>query len=178
MSDVCSSYLPGGRRHTRHRGPKAGGERMPGPWNTPAELERAAAAALKLSGGRDALDPNWLESLATYGLTSYNVICSVLVGRGYTVAQLDTWGARKDFERETARYFAQLNGAFDRVESFPALEARKIWLDWLMAPNLVLLDGTGLEITPGGDVMALVGFGALDTRRDPIVFNEPGRRNP
>ena len=148
------------------------------PWNTAPDIERQIADVLSLAGGRDVLTPAWQGIGATKLTEAYNLIRSVLIGRGYSAAQLDTWAARLDFEREIALLFALEEQAADRPESYPQIAAKQRWLDWLLAPTLVLLDATGAEIVPGGDASALVGFGALDTRRDPIVFNEPGRRNP
>src|SRR5262249_12583880 len=96
---------------------------------------------------------------------------------GYSAAQLDAWAARTDFEREIALLFALEEQAADRPESYPQIAAKERWLKWLMDPTLILLDAAGAEIVPGGDASALVGFGNLDTRKDPSVFTEPGGRN-
>jgi hypothetical protein len=79
---------------------------------------------------------------------AYNQIVSVLVGRGFSLAQINTWNQREDYQRDIALCWALKKMGFERGDE-------QDWIndfcksDELATVNLV--DDDGGEIEPSGE---------------------------
>jgi hypothetical protein len=119
---------------------------VPGPWTNKAEVLQDLADTLQVADPA-ALEPRWVRLVEDAIPDAYRDILAVLVGRGYTPAQLDAWDSRQAVSRDQTRYVALTRGGGlgeygDRViEKFNRLK-------WLQTATL--LDDAGNPIIPGG----------------------------
>ena len=81
-------------------------------------------------------------------LAAYNEIVSVLVGRGFSIAQINTWNQRKDYQRDIALCWALKKIGFQRGDEQDFIN------DFCRADELAevnLVDEDGGEIEPAGE---------------------------
>lgn len=154
---------------------------MPGPWATSDPVKDRIAAFINLAGGRAALKPWWDELVDRAINRAYADLLAGLVGRGYTVAQLDTWDARASISVELAAYYAILDGQWDTDvddAKLARLDPRqRIWGDRDRKLPPLMLTAGGAMLLP----TSAVGSGRLATTNDPFVHDEghtTGRVNP
>ena len=77
---------------------------------------------------------------------AYNEIVSVLVGRGYSIAQINTWNQREDYQRDIALCWGLKKIGFQRGDEQDFVD------DFCRADELAdvnLVDDDGGEIEPG-----------------------------
>ncbi len=98
-----------------------------GPWYTLEELMQAVADRLKESSV-DGLEPYWERTCADAIQTGYGDVVRILLGKGYTMAQLDAWDDRRDFTRQQSLFWlmteSSLGSGYDDKE-IDKLDRRK-----------------------------------------------------
>jgi hypothetical protein len=92
-----------------------------------------------------ATNPQWEEIVATANAEAYQEIRSVLVGRGYTVEQVDAWDRRAEFNRKVAVCHALVEGALLRQMDGEALD-RVCKCREELADVVLLVDGEAPEL--------------------------------
>lgn len=126
---------------------------------TAAALKDTLAAHLKLPAAANL--PAQVDVYATNCVDdAYNLIRRKLLGRGYTLAQIDSWDERFAFNRNIALYKALCHVAeSDDVDLWPE---KFNWIDALDTIEIVC--GGELQ-TPGGTT-GQVTYGTIDTTGD------------
>lgn len=81
---------------------------MAGPWISEADLKQKVADILKKDVGD--LDAYWDRHVATARTDGYGDIAARLLGRGYTMSQLDAWDDRVKYNRHQALYWLFVEG--------------------------------------------------------------------
>lgn len=74
---------------------------MPGPWYPASDLEGDVRQILK----EDTLEDYWPPLCAKAAETAYADLAGVLLGKGYTIAQLDQWDFRRAYSRQQALFW-------------------------------------------------------------------------
>lgn len=82
---------------------------MPGPWISDATLKQKVADVLKKDVGD--LDPYWDRFVAEANAAATNDIMEILLGKGYTLGQIDAWDSRTTYNIDIALYHALVKGA-------------------------------------------------------------------
>jgi hypothetical protein len=142
-------------------------------WVTDDDVADTLAAALTLGGKAD-LKPFWFKLATVAHDESYHEIVRFFVAQGYTLAQLDTWSERRDFERAITVYRCLTSPTF-RGEVTEDTVTR--WHRDL-ASVLTLLDDAGAVLEPPeGELTGEVLTGDLSTDRD-IFQVDPRNPNP
>jgi hypothetical protein len=95
---------------------------VPGPWLTDLQVKDRLASILEVSGGGTALPAFWDERVLRCHAAAWKAIRSILLGRGYTVAQLDTWDEREEYEGDISAAFCLRDGLADQLDSWPRIE--------------------------------------------------------
>jgi len=168
---------------------------VPGPWLTDQEVRDRLAAILQLQGGAADLDPFWDESITRGHSAAWKAIRSILVGRGYTAVQLDSWDERKEYESDIAAAWILRDGAADQTDRFPRQEGDNS--DYEVPADvevtirhldrraelytLTLVDGNGaiiapLPVDPAVAALGGVGHGSLSEAGDFLPLGTPTRR--
>jgi hypothetical protein len=157
---------------------------MPGPWLTDDEVKDRLAGILQLQGGRSALDPVWDEVVLRCHASAWKAVRSILMGRGYSALQLDSWDERQEYEGDVAAAFCLRDPAAPQTETFRRMEGEESdyavpddpvvvrHLDRrpeLYTLTLVAQDGTVI-LPPEDAIAGAVGFGSM---RTDDVFREP-----
>lgn len=100
------------------------------PYITDEALKDAVAAALNLASAAD-LPDFWDDIVTNSNESAYQDIVRRLQARGYTLAQIDAWGSRIEFNRDIGLYWSLVKGAgtagFD--DKFIARLDRRLELD-------------------------------------------------
>lgn len=78
---------------------------MPG-FLTDDEAKTRLADVLKLKGGAAELQGWWQSIVADANARAYEEITSLLIGRGYTLAQINAWDYGAGFQADLMLYFA------------------------------------------------------------------------
>jgi hypothetical protein len=164
---------------------------VPGPWVTLAELKGRLAALLQLDGGPAALASFWDGLLLQAQQSAYNAIVSILVGRGFALAQLDAWLAREGYESDITMAFCLRDPPASDAGDLPRLEGKEgdyelpedaaVTLRHLDRRaelyTLTLVDAAGALIVPGWlAVPRWVGAGRLAEAEDWLPLGTPTRR--
>jgi hypothetical protein len=158
---------------------------MPGPWLSDAEITDALADVQNLAGGGDALESYWVGIVPQAHRKAYNWIAACLVGKGYTVAQLDTWDARQDYERDLSLWWCLVAGESERegaeASARPTMVPRLLFKfdcrTELKDPDFVLLAG-GVRLIPANPAaVSQVLVGPMDATKD-IFQLDPYEPNP
>jgi hypothetical protein len=148
------------------------------PYLTDDEIKASLAAMLQIAVGASGLTPSWESIVPEAHDTGWKEVRAKLLGMYYSVAQLDTWSQRQEYERDQSLYWALVKGAADRVELFPYIDRlnRLGELD-----VLVLIDDDGEILIPEG---AYVGSGRMSEAEQfnklglPYADYDPSRRGP
>jgi len=146
---------------------------MPGPYITTDALKARLADFVQVSGGE--LVKGW-ESIAADSLqAAYGEIVGTLAGRGYTLAQIDQWGRRFEFQIDLALWWCGVKGAWDQGDVNPTVLKE---LDRRAALQTVAVTGEE-EAGILAPAASPVGGGPLDTKNDAFFWRDPyGRKNP
>jgi uncharacterized protein YciU (UPF0263 family) len=151
---------------------------VPGPYHSDLEIQQALADELTLANGTAALTAANLRIVLEARDWAYNELLTAAAARNLTVQQLDTFKRRREYERAIGLFWAIDKGQFDadiKTELLFKLDRRAELYD----PARPWTDELGVPLEPDTDTaVSMIGFGTLSTTNDPIVFNEPGRRNP
>ncbi len=119
---------------------------------TKADGQRAVASVLRLKGP-DSLPAHYDKQVDDALEQAYQLIREVLIGRGYTVAQLDAWDARRVYSRQIFLCLMFENGSLpdEFASSFAidrACKKKEELLTCTVIANGLPVDPTG----PGGGV--------------------------
>ncbi len=132
---------------------------MAGPWVDSATLEQDVKDILKLSED-GTLEPYWLRLIEKARQTGYTDLTEILLGRGYTIAQLDAWDNREVYNRQQALFWlyteSSLGIGYDDKE-INKLDRRP---QLLKAATIMV---NGVPVVPGGpaDTGGSVGGGLI-----------------
>lgn len=133
-------------------------------WTTDDGIALRLAAVLQLNS-RAELSPFWESIFPDAHDAAYNEVVAALVGRGYTISQVNQWDRRTEYEIDLSLWWSLVKGEYD-AENNPQLLEK---LD--RRPELLTTVVTigGVIAVPTGEVQA----GDLNTAND-IFQLEPG----
>lgn len=77
---------------------------MAGPWVLAADLKQDVADILKEADVAN-LEPRWDRQIPRAISTAYADLTGTLLGKGYTIEQLDQWDNREQFNRQQALFW-------------------------------------------------------------------------
>lgn len=77
---------------------------MAGPWVEVDTLEQDVKDILKLADDQN-LEAYWSRLIEKARQTAYSDLIDILIGRGYTIAQLDAWDSREVYNRQQALFW-------------------------------------------------------------------------
>lgn len=97
---------------------------------TEAQLKEELAAYLHLTDSAD-LPAWWSPIIATANDSAYQTIVEKLLGRGYTMANIDAWSRRVEFSKYIGVYRALVAGVGVQAESDIWAEKLVRWEDEL-----------------------------------------------
>lgn len=141
------------------------------PWITDAELKTELAGALGLAASSSL--PTHFSSIlvTTANSRAYTKVRGVLMGRGFTAAQLDAWEARTDWNKRLGVLAAFIHAAKrgEKYETSNLLQEWKEALEELMTETIVIADE---PVYPTGD-NGRVSTGDYDTSSDRFTLDEP-----
>lgn len=136
---------------------------------TDAELKTALAPVLRKASVHD-LNPLWDGIVPDANEAAYNEIIGRLTNRGYSVAQIDQWARRYEFNRDIGLFWCLVKGAgldgyddkwIDRLDRREELDEVTIVIDD--------------EVADIADTTAAIGHGPLSTTDDIFVLTTEGR---
>lgn len=131
------------------------------PWVTDDELKEAVAPILRTMGS--SLPAHWSALVTRENTRAYNRIRRVLADKGYTLASLDTWSERADFNLDGAIcYILRKSKLADGSEGNGLMEFCKVWEELEKLDKLLSDDGEIFEPTASGNIS----FGSYDTGDD------------
>lgn len=134
---------------------------MPGPWITDAELRGAMAHSLKVTDAGLAADAAWPDIITESNQSACDDITSILLGRGYTIGQIDLWDRRVEFNKDLGRYWSFVRGNCANTYSDVLINK----LDRRKDLEKVVIMTDGILILPGG---GSAGEGPTDSPEDDI----------
>jgi hypothetical protein len=161
---------------------------MPGPWWTDAETEAALADVLNLAGGQAELEAFWVTIVPRAHTAAYNEIVGALARRGFTMAQMDTWDRRQEFEHHLSMWWCLVEGEALLEAAQPDRPPRDVprllyKFDRRAELLTVPITANGVLIDPAETGPGRIAVGPMDTSKDmfqldPAVPNpwEPGYR--
>lgn len=118
---------------------------MPGPWITDAELKQLVADTLKKDVGT--LTVYWDGHVTRGNRDAAADITSILMGKGFTTAQIDGWDNRVTYNSDIALYLALVKGGalaeYDQT-TIDKLDRRPM----LTAANSIMING---QVVQPGD---------------------------
>lgn len=119
---------------------------MAGPWLTEEALKQHVADTLKKPVAD--LKASWDRHIALALADGYNDIVGILLGKGFTMSQLDAWDSRVTYNRQQSTFWAlvygmQLGDATDVDRN--KLDRRK---DLTLASTIMI---NGAAVAPGAD---------------------------
>lgn len=127
---------------------------MAGPWYSAAQLKQKVADALKKDV--DDLEEYWDNQCADAAATGYSDILGILMGKGYTMAQLDAWDTRVQFSRQQSLFWllteSSLGIGYDDKE-INKLDRRKE----LQEAVTIMINGEAVKPGATGDVSGIGG---------------------
>lgn len=133
---------------------------MPGPWALVADVKQAVADGLK----KDVADLKdyWVRIITRCVERGYADIKNYLIGRGYTMAQLDQWDDRVTYTFDQALFFCYVEGGGPEDQSERDIK-RLDRLAWLLKEKDGIAISIGGVMTPPGapDPAAGMGCGSL-----------------
>lgn len=136
---------------------------MPGPWSTDANIKARLASAMGLASADDV--PTHLTTAIEDGnARGYQWLLERLLGRGYSLAQLDMWNGRVAWSKDAGTYFALELANLDDDRSLQAKENlwRRLSDREQGIDAIQLYDSDGNVLEPGGDTNNVnVGYGAV-----------------
>lgn len=139
-------------------------------WITDAQLRTAVAAALGLTGPVD-LGSHLTPVCAWANPFAYKKIRAVLMGRGFTSSQLDSWEGNTEWNERLGVLYAVLR-ASKRGEGYDAAGVEqeiKDALEELAAETIVI---SGEAVYPEGTA-SRVSYGDETTSADRFLLDEP-----
>lgn len=132
---------------------------MAGPWSTEGDVKQLIADTLVKDVGEIPL--RWSRLAHDANIDAANDITEILLGKGYTQAQIDSWDARQTYNRDIAAHLALVKGGacndYNQT-TIDKLDRRK------MLRELVGLMINGTLVIPGAsdDTGNGVGIGVID----------------
>lgn len=134
-------------------------------WLTADEAKAAVAAALHAAGysGLAAEGSFWSEIIPKAASTAQQDILSVLLGRGFTLSQINSWDGQADCHRQQTVYWALVEGqgllGLDPtlVQLVDRLDRRK----WLL--DAALVSGSDVLDPDDDSDQGRVGYGSLNS---------------
>ncbi len=137
-------------------------------WITDAELKTAIAGALGVASSAELPAHIGTNLVTVANGKAYKKLRAVLMGRGFTAAQLDDWEARTEWNTRLGVLYALLE-ASKRGEAYPTqlMEDYKQALEELKEEQIVVADEIALPVN------GRVGTGDLDTGADRFTLDEP-----
>ncbi|MFO0937837.1 MAG: hypothetical protein U0798_15135 [Gemmataceae bacterium] len=128
---------------------------MPGPYCSFDDVSALTKASLGQAGAV-ALPEHWDEICRKANRAGYSRMIGTLAGRGFTMATIDRWDGRVDYNLRYALAFAFVFGGYRRGENDPGPSAELDRLDKELGnPKYVLMGEDGLILEP--DSTAAVG---------------------
>lgn len=164
---------------------------MPGPWITPLDLTTTLEQGLKVGTG--ALESYWVGIIARCVERGYVDIKNYLMGKGYTLAQLDAWDDRTIYTRDQSLFYAYIEGGgpedqserdIKRLDRLTLLMKSEDAIALSIGGVMVRPDGTGSGAAINAGVLAVgnmgidygTTFGAKVNRRN--GYNQYGDQLP
>ena len=131
-------------------------------WITDAVLKSAIASRHQLSSPAE-LPDHVADTIAKANASAYGRIRGILLGRGFTAAQLDQWDDRVQWNTDVGLCFAEWKTAdpADRPQSWE--ELKQLLEDLETTP--ITIDGVNVSPTNGR-----VGYGSFRTTDDTFVM--------
>lgn len=132
------------------------------PWLSDTLVKARVAAMLHLDA--DDLKDFWDTVIDDCNQSAHDFIVGKLANRGFTLAQMDQWDRRVEFNRQIAMYMSLVNGTTAEAYDDKWPEKLKYWMDWLDDVPITI---DGVLQNPAG--FGPVGHGALVTTSDEFV---------
>lgn len=130
---------------------------MPGPWVTPAAVKTALAAILKKSEA--SLQGYWDTIINDAVGDAYADLTSILLAKGYTIGQLDSWDERERYNKDLALFWCLVKGG--GLSTYNDVNINKLDSRAGLEKSATIMIG-GNPVTPGGvDEGGGLGFGTL-----------------
>lgn len=124
-----------------------------------ATLQTALAGRLASTWADMVRDgPQWEEIVSTANTDAYNEIRSALVNRGFTVAVIDTWDRRAEFNRKLGLCNALVEGAIKTPVDMEAIDKVCKCRDELQTVPILV---GGVEVNPNAATGAGVSRGDM-----------------
>lgn len=119
---------------------------MAGPWVEVSQLEQDVKDILKLE--EDAtLEAYWTRLITRARQTGYADLTEILLGRGYTISQLDSWDNRETYNRHQALFWVYTEsplGLGTEDKEVNKLDRR----EQLRKATTIMING--VPVSPGG----------------------------
>lgn len=140
---------------------------MAGPWITNDQLKQSVADILKKDVAT--LAAYWTSFIASANQDAANDITSILMGKGFTQAQINAWDNRVTYNNDIALYLALVKGGaladYDQT-TIDKLDRRKM----LTEAGAIMINGE--IVSPGGaDTGAGAAGGVIDDSNYRINMN-------
>lgn len=132
------------------------------PWITDANVKTRVGAILHISSSN--LITLWDTVIADCNQSAHDWIVSKLANRGFTLAQMNSWDRRVEFNRQLALYMSLVNGTTAESYDDKWPEKLKYWMDWLDDVPITI-DG----VLQNPAAFGPVGHGTLVTTSDEFV---------
>lgn len=138
-------------------------------WITDNALADAVAARLQTTrANQESVSPHWTTIIGQANTEAYQTIRTVLLDRGYSVANIDAWDRRVEWNTKLGVCIALENGAAGRDYPMEAIDRICKCREDLLTVAVVVDD---VVVDPEGG-SSRVGTGDMDTSGDTFVFDD------
>lgn len=138
-------------------------------WLTDALLGDAVAARLQTTrANQESASPHWTTIISEANNEAYYHIRSVLLDRGYSIANIDAWDRRVEFNKKLGVCIAFENGAAGRDYPLEAVDRICKCREDLLTVAIVVSD----EVVDPESGSARVSTGDMNTANDVFVYDD------